>query len=224
MPIYNTALKNIDLQETRRYAGLGSVVFNEAELMRACTEAQILSHPRGIWEIYNYSAYTGQIEHTSPIHIEGNAVKRHLQQAEKIILFSATLGEEIENAITAYFEEGAYSYSLILDAAATTAIEATADEMEKAMLQTVEKQGYKMLRRFSPGYGDWDIHFQPQMLLLTDAQKIGIRLTESYMLTPRKSITAVIGLIPSQTAFIKQKENCANCAQNNCLARKENNP
>lgn len=224
MPIYNAALTYIDPLETKRYAGLGKVDFDEKLVTKACLEAQLLSTAKGIWQIYDYQACSGRIETDLPIYIVGEKIRYHLRLAEKIIVLSVTIGELIEETITKHFQDGAYSYALLLDAAATTAVETAADEMEKTITQYITPKGYQSIMRFSPGYGDWDIRFQPKMLALAKAEQIGVHLTESYMLIPRKSITAVIGLVPSQSLIPKNKtHDCANCNQFNCLARKEQN-
>lgn len=224
MPIYNAALTYIDPSETKRYAGLGKVDFDEKSVKKACLEAQLLSTAKGIWQIYDYQACSGRIEINPPIYIIGKKIRNHLRLAEKIIILSVTIGELIEETITKYFQAGAYSYALLLDAAATTAVETTADEMEKTITQYITPKGYQKVMRFSPGYGDWDIRFQPEMLTLAKAEQIGVSLTESCMLIPRKSITAVIGLIPNQNLEQKNEtHDCTICNKLDCLARKEQN-
>ena len=79
--------------------------------------------------------------------------------------------------------------------------------------------------RFSPGYGDWPLEDQLDMIRLTEAYKIGLSLSTSLMLIPRKSITAIIGLYKETTSQAKEKTNhttkgCANCNKLDCPARK----
>ena len=81
------------------------------------------------------------------------------------------------------------------------------------------KEGFAMRWRFSPGYGDWDIHAQPELLRLTQAESIGISLTESLMLRPRKSVTAVIGLVRGENGDEKLPKGCATCTKLNCPSR-----
>ncbi len=74
--------------------------------------------------------------------------------------------------------------------------------------------------RFSPGYGDWDVHAQPDLLRLTQAETIGVSLTESFMLRPRKSVTAVIGLLRGGTDAGKAApKGCAVCPKRDCPFR-----
>lgn len=222
MPIYNAALTFIDEMETKRYAGLNKTTFDEQLIKKACVEAQLLSVPKGVWQIYDYNSCTHEIKTEKSFQIEGNSIQKHLADCDKVIILAATIGEEIEHKITNYFKLGEYSFSLLLDAAATTAVEMTADQMEKAMLTIVAPQGYHMKTRFSPGYGDWDIKVQPQMLRLAEAKAIDISLTDSYMLMPRKSITAIIGLTSkTEKAIQRLKADCEQCNKVDCLARKE---
>ncbi|MCL2375602.1 MAG: methionine synthase, partial [Firmicutes bacterium] len=53
----------------------------------------------------------------------------------------------------------------------------------------------KMTTRFSPGFGDFDLSYQPTMLYLVKAEKnAGIGLTDRHLLVPQKSVSAVIGM------------------------------
>lgn len=87
------------------------------------------------------------------------------------------------------------------------------------------QQGYLTLPRFSPGYGQWDITVQPAILHLANADEIHVVATESCMLLPRKSITAIIGLTANQgdalVGYTYQDTTCPQCTQINCLARKD---
>lgn len=220
MPIYNASLRQINLQEAKRYAGLAKTNFDEKMLKKACLDVQVLSKVQGSWEIWDYNAASAEIKASPPAYIEGNKIRNFLHTAEKLIFLSITIGDAVEKSITDCFKAGQYAYSLLLDAAATAAVENAGDEMEKHLRHLFQSKGYQLLPRFSPGYGDWDIKFQPVMLSLAQAAAIHISLTESFMLVPRKSITAVIGLVPNQMP-VTQDIPCRNCTKINCLARKE---
>lgn len=221
MPIFNSPFFEIDKKETKRYAGLRNSDFNEEIVDEACELARLIINPTGIWDIYDYNDNTQQINTSPPFILQGESIKKHLTGCEKVILLSATVGTEIENKITDLFKEGKYSLSLMLDAAATTAVEQSADLMEKAINEQVSRKGYNMKWRFSPGYGDWPIEQQPEMLKAAQGEKIGITLTESLMLEPRKTITAIIGLYKKEENCPegKPKHNCEQCNKTDCIAR-----
>ena len=222
MPIYNAPLLQINAKETRRYAGLQKAEnFSEERILNACEEAALLAVPRGIWEIYPYDCAAQTVLDESPFAIEGKSVGKHLAGCEKIILLAATVGEAVESQVTKLFEDGAYSASVLLDAAATAAVEQIADAMEKTIRQKMAREGYTMRWRFSPGYGDWPLEQQPELIRLSRAEEIDIHLSAALMLIPRKSITAAIGLArntktsePSHTP-----KGCASCDKRDCPSR-----
>lgn len=107
---------------------------------------------------------------------------------------TATAGGAVEQAVTDSFAAGRYAYSLLLDAAGTQAVEQIADEVEREIGRLAGRMGLIPRWRFSPGYGDWPLAAQREIASLAGCGRIGIVLTESLMLRPRKSITAVVGL------------------------------
>ena len=161
MPIFNPPYFEIDKSETKRYAGLKKSEFKEEIINEACELARLIINPTGIWNMYDYDNKTQTIETEPKFSLQGSSIEKHLKECEKVILLAATLGIEVEEKITSLFEEGKYGLSIILDAAATAAIEQSADLMEKAIGDQVNRMGYKMKWRFSPGYGDWPIQQQP---------------------------------------------------------------
>ena len=199
MPIYNARIVNIDPVETRRYAGLHkSEKFDEQIIISACEDAQLLIDVRGIWKMYDYDCKSQTVLADSPFKIEGKSITKHLEGCEKVICIAVTVGEAIENEVTNRFKIGEYVSSMLLDAAATTAVEQAADIMEKAITQEIARDGYTMRWRFSPGYGDWALTQQPALFKLTGAEEIGIKLSSAMMMIPRKSITAIIGLVKNK--------------------------
>ncbi len=222
MPIYNAKLTNIDAIETKRYAGLRKEInFDEKKILEACEEAQILIDIKGNWEIYNYDYKKQKILSETPVIIEGKSIGNHLNDCNKVICMAVTVGENIEKEVTKKFQKGEYTSSILLDAAATTAVEQAADAIEKAIEQNPLIRGYSMRWRFSPGYGDWSLSQQVNLFHLSNAETIGIRLSSSMMMIPRKSITAIIGLIDNEVKGKRNREknHCENCNSINCPNR-----
>lgn len=225
MPVYNAPLLQIDPKETRRYAGLMKAAdFDEQKILDACQDARLLAAPKGIWQLYDYDCLTQEVKADPACTIKGAKIGAHLAGCSKVILMAATVGNEIEEAVTQRFTEGEYASSVLLDAAATTAVEQLADGMEKAIRPSAAAQGYQLRWRFSPGYGDWPIEQQPELIRLTHATEIGISLSSSMMLIPRKSITAIIGLYKedkmANTRTDHDLHGCSACDRVDCPSRK----
>lgn len=226
MPIFNAPLTSLNKNELKRYAGLSANTdFPDTLVSDACLEAQSLVVLRGIWEIYPYDNTNNIIIADQPISLTGASIIRHLKVAEKIAVMAVTIGSQLETEVTRRFEAGDYTLGLLLDAAGTTAVEANADYISTIIEEAASREGYSTLSRFSPGYGDWDITNQPEILALSGGQQIDINVSSTCMLLPRKSVTAVIGLIPHSTLINKSTPcktiGCQHCNQLNCLARKE---
>lgn len=225
MPIYNAPILKVNPKETRRYAGLQRAMdFDEKMIEAACEDARLLANPRSIWQLYDYDCLTGTVLSSPRFQVTGKSITKHLAGCEQVILLAATVGEEIEHEVTKRFEEGTYTSSVLLDAAATTAIEQVADALERAIEPDLSRKGWAMRWRFSPGYGDWPLEQQPELIRLSHGEEIGISLSESLMLIPRKSITAIIGLFkntknPTSTDV---PHGCASCGKKDCPSRKIN--
>ena len=218
MPIYNAQILEIDAAETRRYAGLKKAEnFGEKNILDACAEALLLIEVRGAWEVYDYNNHNVMSE--PPFEIVGKSIIKHLDACEKVICMAATVGSEIEREINKKFERGEYLSSVLLDAAATAAVEQAADLMEKNFAAIFSKDGYKMRWRFSPGYGDWNLTAQEKLFKICGAEQIGLKLSSAMMLEPRKSITAIIGLERTSKKS-QRKKSCAECDRLDCAMRK----
>ncbi|CUH95777.1 hypothetical protein P22_1857 [Propionispora sp. 2/2-37] len=225
MPIYNATLTHIDINETKRYAGLMRTAdFPNQLVVNACMEAHVLAEPKGIWEIYPYDADLETILAEQPCRLQGEKIIAHLEHCSQVAVLAVTIGEELEKLVSHHFSKGNYTAGLLLDAAGTTAVEETADQLSALIAQHAAKQGYDTTFRFSPGYGGWDITVQPAILQLIQAHRIGITTTDTCMLVPRKSVTAVIGLTPHQNQLMVptmgKTEGCSTCTQLNCQSRK----
>ena len=219
MPIYNARIVEVDAAETRRYAGLRKAQnFGEQNIRDACAEALLLSDVRGVWEIYDYDDTNHTVASEPPFTIAGNSIIKHLAGCEKVICMAATVGFDIEREVTKKFEHGDYLASVLLDAAATTIVEQAADEMEKHFAATFARDGFKLRWRFSPGYGDWALTEQPKLFAAANASQIGLSLSSAFMLEPRKSITAIIGLAKKSSS---PKKSCATCDKIDCPARNQ---
>lgn len=222
MPVFNAPVLEISAAETRRYAGLkNSASFDQKQIADACENALLLLDVRGVWKIYDYDCESRAVKSEPEFFIEGASIASHLAGCEKVACIAVTVGENVEREVTRNFSAGNYVASILLDAAATAAVEQAADALEKVIAREVARDGFKMRWRFSPGYGDWKLDNQREFFRLTGADEIGMRLSSALMLIPRKSVTAIIGLekVTSNEKFHRVKKSCATCSKLDCLAR-----
>ncbi|MCE5285267.1 MAG: methionine synthase [Pelosinus sp.] len=221
-PAYNPILSNLDISEIKRYAGLHqNFGFSNTMLQKTCSQARILAVPKAIWQVYPYTTKTAAINAIPALTLQGASVRKHLSASVYTAVLAVTIGSILEDETTNYFTKGEYTKGLLLDAAGTTAVEAAADQAAKLIEHEAAKLGCQITKRFSPGYNDFKVTVQPDILALANAKEINVSATASAMLFPRKSITALIGFVPSGTIEVCQTNTCHSCNKINCLARKE---
>ena len=107
MPIYNPALKPLNLNEIKRYSGLDKYTeFPNHLLDQACTEAYLLSQPQASWQIYTYDAGKATIMAPTPLTLHSPKIIHYLSQAAQIAVISLTIGPKLEQKVTDYFSFG----------------------------------------------------------------------------------------------------------------------
>lgn len=139
--------------------------------------------------------------------IEGESVKTHLKDCENAVILCATIGSEVDKLIRLSSVED-MAKAVVMDAAASTAVEQLCARLDEVIAR--ENPDKYLTWRFSPGYGDYPIELQKRFLQLLDApRKIGLCTNENSLLTPTKSVTAIIGL--SDKPIEKRRAGCVNC-------------
>ncbi|MDR1620522.1 MAG: hypothetical protein LBS18_07675 [Clostridiales bacterium] len=153
--------------------------------------------------------------------IDSRDLQTHLAGCEEYLLFAATLGAQVDRLIG---RTGKISVAdeAVMQACAAAYIEEYADSAHGELTRAYAQKGYAITRRFSPGYGDLALDTQGTLLKILDAhKKIGLCATAAHMLTPTKSITAVIGL--SREALPEKRRQCggkcAGCDLYTCAFR-----
>lgn len=182
--------------------------------LRVCCEKELLlaQQPR---HTFAYGELTIKDDTASlcGLRFKSASLCAHLQGCTHAYLFAATLGAGVDRLISRYSAES-MSKAYCTDRLASTRIEAYCDEVQTRLLTN----GLFLRPRFSPGYGDFSLECQGELLRALDAQRgIGLFCTEGGMLTPLKSVTAVIGLSAQINTCNILK--CAACAKRDCAFR-----
>lgn len=178
-------------KEILRYCGVKSADDNLNKLIDKCIKE---ANP-----YFTYKVCYGEF----PIKIKDNQIDlpmlslhskdlaKNLGGCDSLILFAATVGIGIDRLI------GKYSRIKPAKAVAFQAIGAERIEMLCDLFcdSIIRNQGKSLCPRFSPGYGDLPLDFQKEFFKILDCQKkIGLTLNESLLMSPSKSVTAIIGI------------------------------
>ena len=123
--------------------------------------------------------------------IASRSLAKHLAGCREAAVFALTLGAGVDRYLLRLSHVSPAS-QFLADGLASSMAEAACDLAEKRIA------GERPHRfRFSPGYGDFPLSAQPDVLAMTDAgRRLGITLNPAYLMSPSKSVTAVIGLLP----------------------------
>ena len=129
-----------------------------------------------------------------PFEQHSNDLKRNLQDSEGVIILAATIGSGIDRLIRRY-ERTEPATGLLLQGIGAERVETLVDTFNEEINNACAELGLTAHPRYSPGYGDLPITIQPALLSLVNAEKrLGITLNASYMMSPSKSVTAIIGI------------------------------
>lgn len=151
--------------------------------------------------------------------LQGADIRRHLEGCTHAVLLAVTLGPRADLAIRRA-GVGDVARLAAADAAASAMAEAAADAAETLLRAEFSARGLYLTGRYSPGYGDWPLAQQPALCSLLDTPKLlGVTVGSTNLMTPRKSITAALGV--SAVPVAGYRAGCGRCAlRETCEYRK----
>lgn len=205
---------SIDREEVLRYLEYkGQDIDNNLiEIIEECrniTKDRI--NPRYTFRVYSIKQkYKGIIElEGTNLILESNDLYEILKDCNECILMAATLGINIEKDIKKY-SCTELTKGIIIDSCATTAIEEVCDRVQNEIENNILKNGQYLTFRYSPGYGDISIEKNTEILTILNGQKeIGLTITNSGIMIPRKSVIAIIGITDKKVE--QDKTSCSTC-------------
>lgn len=119
----------------------------------------------------------------------------YMDGCESALLLAATAGQGVADRIGQLMSDGKHRQAVVLDAAAAAGADNALGFMVQAWARDNSRRGLVPLkRRFSPGYGDLPLSCQQDLFHMLDAGRLGMGITEAYMLTPDKSVIAICGV------------------------------
>ncbi len=183
-------LPQYDKKEILRYCGMKQSDPRFDELLNDCL-AEVKSSIQGkvCYSEFNITEHSGKLD-LAFCKTESELLKKQLADCNKIILFAATTGIVIDRLIAKY---GYISpaKALIFDSIGAERVEALCDAFEAKL----KAEGKAIKPRVSAGYGDIPLDMQKDIFNALDCPKnIGLTLNDSLLMSPAKSVTAIIGI------------------------------
>ena len=212
-------LESIPIQEVLRYLGAGGKDPGPLlPLAEDCArELLAAAKPRWTWRAFGCALDSEGARLDCGFLLPGRDIAGHLAGCRETVLMAATLSPGVD-ALLRRSQLSDLSRGLVLESCATAAIEEVCDRGEAIIRQRYP--GRALTSRYSPGYGDLPVTVQGAFLDLLDApRRVGLCATENHLLTPRKSVTAILGVAAGEIE--QTKRSCLGCpAQGSCHYRK----
>ncbi len=164
----------------------------------------------------------GSITLANGTRFKSPKIARTLCNADRVCCFVATIGEAIEEEISRCMAEDRYADAYVLDAMGSIAAEDVVEQFQHRMENRLQEADRAVTLRFSPGYCDWPIQQQQALFaLFADADPMDVTLTDTCLMSPRKSVSGIFGILPEGVESDTEPYNpCNQCPKTDCIARR----
>lgn len=201
------------MQEVRRYAQLKDDTLTD-RLTALLPDALAQVHGRVCYDLFPVQPLgSGQIDLGFSV-VSSQSLCHLLRHASRCVVFAATIGLAYDRHI-ARISGLSRADGWLVHALGTERVESLCDAFEYYL----KEEGYHLTRRFSPGYGDVPLELQRDVFRALDCpRQIGLTLTDSLLMSPSKSVTAIIGLTETSEPVT---DRCTACPQVSCAFRSQ---
>lgn len=191
----------------------------------ALTEIYELANPQVLCEVAPIKHIVGHevcldkdVVLTSPLLVRLSAA------AESMFLCLCTLGSGIDERIDYYYSKGSHAKAYYLDLAGTALIGAVSRKIANNTKKQLQALGLNTTISLEPGHSYWPDLLQQRLIYdMLKASAIGVKILDSGVILPKKSLTLVMGIgknIPENTKnhchYCKARDNCNLSRAKNC--------
>ena len=218
MPVIRDIPLSLKTRELLRRQGLGAgakvrpeLNILIRELLTSVKKARLLESAVA-YEYYKVSSINSSqtsLEGDKAIH--GSLIPAIFPEVKELSVILCTIGPRLEKQVTDYSKNNAVLQGMILDGIDSTAVDMMALEALRRLASNVLSRGYEISSPVNPGMPGFPLTEQCNLLRLVNADEIGVSLTTSGVLVPRKSASVAIGIGAKMTKWI-DAEVCARCS------------
>lgn len=186
------------------------------EMRERCLD---LVRPRSVYGVYEIREVNGGGVHIGDAEFKGQILKRILSGSVVAAVAVGTVGGDIDDEIERLNSRGDTVSALILDTMGIVALmRARISFLRELYDREAKPRGFSTTPPYGPGQCNWEIGEQGELFTLVDAGSVGVGLTESYLMVPKKSVSGIIGLGPEGQTF--DKTPCDICDRIDCPGRR----
>jgi hypothetical protein len=140
-----------------------------------------------------------------------------LKHSEGGAIFICTAGADIGQKSRELMAAGDLMEGYILDVLGSVTVGSAIDKIEELLSKELAERELKVTNRYSPGYCGWALSEQRKLFALFPDGQCGIKLSDSCLMEPVKSVSGVIGF---GLHVKKHKYECQLCELETCIYRK----
>lgn len=188
------------------------------ELLKESEEISKIKAQYSIFHDVKFNNENKSVEIKNVVFDIKKIVFNQIKKSDSVAIFLCTAGEEIGIRSRKAMQERDMLRGYIYDVIGSEAVEATADLMQDDLEKAAKSIGLKITNRYSPGYCDWNVAEQHKLFELMPDNFCGIRLTDSALMDPEKSVSGIIG-IGENVRF--NPYTCGMCDMKDCIYRKK---
>lgn len=151
----------------------------------------------GAFQIFNHISVhlqneTIQIENQQ--FFPGKIVVTQLKEATQLALFVCTAGSGISDFSKQKSAEGDEMMAYVFDVIGSITVDKAAGKLQEKILEDVNNYGLNITDPFSPGYCNWSVAEQHKLFSLLPSHVCGIKLSDSALMHPIKSVSGITGI------------------------------
>lgn len=148
----------------------------------------------------------------------GEKISAQLYNSSGAALFICTAGMRISERIHELTDKGEHLEAYIYDVIGSLTVEYAMNMIHGLFEKEIGEKGMCVTNRYSPGYCDWNLNEQNKLFSFFPESFCGVKLSDSYLMNPVKSVSGVIGF--GLDAKRRMYE-CSLCDLSRCIYRKQ---
>jgi len=162
----------------------------------AMKRGKLLCRPSGVYvrlKVIERSDCSVRLE--NGVEFQSKSLSNLLKDSGEIVLMASTVGNEVVETVFNEIDKGDAAMGVILDSVASETADAVLDWIMEFLNRILAKEGRKLTKhRYSPGFVDLPLSYQKPIFETLMLERLGMKLTEKYMLIPEKSVIAIAGV------------------------------
>lgn len=143
----------------------------------------------------------------------GEIIAEQLRACTGVVVFVCTAGHELSELPRKLAKQNDALMAYLFDVIGSICVEKAANQIESILHNELSLQGNGISNRCSPGYCGWDVAEQKKLFALLPEGFCGVRLSETSMMDPIKSISGIIGYGPGAS---RRNRPCKQCSDSQC--------